>query len=126
MEKTTNNNRKKGGRPTKAVKQKYLLGVKCNLVEKKFILQNAKAVGVSVSEFLRNVGLKRQTVRKVKELPPEVLLRLATLNHIAANLNQIAKKRNSFDELNALERAELHFAVEQIKQFVKDLKSYFQ
>ena len=66
MEKTTNNNRKKGGRPTKAVKQKYLLGVKCNLVEKKFILQNAKAVGVSVSEFLRNVGLKRQAVRKVE------------------------------------------------------------
>ncbi len=30
-----------------------------------------------------------------------------TFNHIAANLNQIAKKRNSGEELNALERASL-------------------
>ena len=124
MEKTTNNNRKQGGRPTKAVKQKYLLGVKCNLVEKKMVLQNAKAVGVTVSEFLRNVGLKRQAVRKVKVLPQEVLLRLATLNHIAANLNQVAKKRNRFDELNAIERAGLIQLANDLKQLVIDIKNY--
>ena len=124
MEKTTNNNRKKGGRPIKAVKQKYLLGVKCNLVEKKFILQNAKAVGSSVSEFLRNVGLKRQAVRKVKALPQEVLLGLGTMNHMSANLNQIAKKRNRFDELNAVEKAGLTQLANELKKLVSDIKNY--
>src|SRR4029078_12755579 len=124
MEKTTNNNRKKGGRATKAVKQKYLLGVKCNLVEKKFILQNAKAVGVSVSEFLRNVGLKRHPVRKLKVLPQEVLLGLGTMNHMSANLHQIGTKRNRFDELNALEKAGLTQLASELKKLVADIKNY--
>ena len=68
MEKISNTTRKRSGRPSKAVKQKYLLGVKCNLAEKKFILQNEKAVGVSLSEFLRSAGLKRQAGRKIKIL----------------------------------------------------------
>ena len=75
---------------------------------------------------MRVTGLSGKIDMNKKIVPREVLQGIADLNHMAANLNQIAKKRNSFDELNALERAELQSAVEQIKQFVKDFKNYFQ
>jgi len=126
MEEHKNYIRNKGGRPAKAIKRNKLIGVKCNTTERCVIEAKAKAAELTLSEFLRVTGLCGKIDMKKKNIPREVLKGIADLNHIAANLNQIAKKRNSFDELNALERAELHFAVEQIKQFVKDLKSYFQ
>ena len=43
----------------------------------------------------------------VKTIPKEVLMLSGALNHVGALLNQVAKKRNSNDELNALERADL-------------------
>ena len=63
---------------------------------------------------------------KEKLLTKEILLFTATLNHLAANMNQVAKKRNSLDELNAIERAELNQLSGQIKQLAKDIKSYLQ
>ncbi len=59
-------------------------------------------------------------------IPREVLQAIGDLNHMAANLNQIAKKRNSFDELNALERAELFFSAGQLKTFINNFKNHFQ
>ncbi len=61
-----------------------------------------------------------------KTLPKEVLFFTATLNHMAANMNQIAHKRNCNDELNAIERAELNVLSQQVKQLVNDIKSYLQ
>jgi hypothetical protein len=45
---------------------------------------------------------------------------------MAANMNQIAHKRNCNDELTAIERAELNFLSQQVKQLVNDIKSYLQ
>ena len=56
----------------------------------------------------------------------DVLQFAGTLNHIAANLNQIAKKRNSFDELSVLERARLNQQSTSLQQLVTDIKGYLQ
>ena len=74
--------------------------------------QKAKIVGVSLSEYLRQTGLNGQAVSKIKAFPKEILHFTGTLNHLAANLNQLAKKRNGIDELNALERANLNMLSE--------------
>ncbi|MEI6947345.1 mobilization protein [Paraflavisolibacter sp. H34] len=126
MKNTTNYNPDKGGRPRKAIPRNQLLGVKCSLLEKKVIEHKARAVNLTVSEFLRELGLKSQVDRWQKVLPKEVLLFQATLNHLAANLNQIAKKRNSNDELNALERAELLYLSGLVKQLAGDVKNYLR
>ena len=114
--------RNKGGRPKKAIRQKEFIGVKCTLVEKILLKQKAKVVGVSLSEYLRQTGLNGQAVSKIKAFPKEILLFTGTLNHLAANLNQVAKKRNGIDELNALERADLNLLSAQVKQLAIDIK----
>lgn len=114
--------RNKGGRPRKAIKQKEVIPVKCSLIEKIMLKQKAKAIGVPLSEYLRQGGLNGQAVSKTKAFPKEILLFTATLNHLAANLNQVAKKRNGIDELNALERADLNVLSVQVKQLAVDIK----
>jgi hypothetical protein len=49
-----------------------------------------------------------------------------TINHMAANLNQIAKKRNSGEELNALERANLKVLSGELKGTAVQIKSFLQ
>jgi methyl coenzyme M reductase subunit C-like uncharacterized protein (methanogenesis marker protein 7) len=116
----------KAGRPKKAIKQNHFIGVKCSLVEKTILRQKAKAAGLKLSEFLRESGLNGQAVGKIKALPKEVLQFAGTLNHLAANLNQVAKKRNRMDELNALERADLQMLSRQVKQLAVDIKNYLR
>ena len=116
----------KGGRPRKAIRMDQQLAVMCTLVERKLIEHKAKKSNSSTSEFLRNLALKGKPVRKIKALPKEVLLFTATLNHLAANLNQIAKKRNRFEELNAIERAELNALSQQVKQLAVDIKKWLK
>ncbi len=62
----------KGGRPSKEVKQDHFIGVKCSLVEKTLLKAKAKITGLSLSEYLRESGLKGQAVSKIKVLPKEV------------------------------------------------------
>lgn len=114
--------RNKGGRPKKAIKQKEFIGVKCSLIEKIMLKQKAKIVGVTLSEYLRQTGLNGQAVSKTKAFPKEILHFTGTLNHLAANLNQVAKKRNGIDELNALERADLNVLSQQVKQLAINIK----
>ena len=118
--------RKRGGRPKQAICRDQQLAVMCTQAERKIIEDKAKAASISNSEFLRTLGLKGQVNRKIKVLPREILLFTATLNHLAANINQVTKKRNSLDELNAIERAELNHLSGQIKQLAKDIKNYLQ
>ncbi|MDI3321312.1 plasmid mobilization protein [Pinibacter soli] len=115
-----------GGRPKKFVRRDQQLAVMCNRVERMIIETKAEKATVSVSEFLRNLALGGQVDRKVKALPKEILLFTATLNHLAANMNQVAKKRNREEELNAIERAELTVLSTQIKQFATDIKTYLK
>lgn len=116
----------KGGRPKKAVKKDQLMAIKCTLYERKVIEARAKSANLSVSEYLREIGLTGKIDRRNKALPKEVLSFTAMLNHMAANLNQIAKKRNGIDELSPLERAELKVQSGQVKEVAAQIKSYLQ
>ena len=116
----------KGGRPKKAVKRDQLVAIKCTLYERKVIEARAKSANLSVSEYLREIGLTGKIDRRNKALPKEVLSFTAMLNHMAANLNQIAKKRNGIDELSPLERAELKVQSGQVKEVAAQIKSYLQ
>jgi hypothetical protein len=117
----------KGGRPTKEVKRNQLLGVKCTTQEKETIERKAKEVALSVSEYLREGGLSSSaTVRKQKPLPKEVLLFTATLNHLAANINQIAYKRNRGDSFTPGDKVVLFGLVVEIKSLSASIKSYLK
>ena len=115
---------KKGGRPKKAIKKDQLLGVKCSLLERKVIESKARESNTSVSEYLRKLGLTGKVDMKIKTLSKEILQFKGALNHLAANLNQVAKKRNMNDELNALERASLEHQSKEIKQLANDIKNF--
>lgn len=115
---------KKGGRPRKAIKKDQLLGVKCSLLERKVIESKARESNTSVSEYLRKLGLNGKVDMKIKTLSKDILQFKGTLNHLAANLNQVAKKRNMNDELNALERASLEHQSKDIKQLANDIKNF--
>lgn len=123
-EKTTK--KSKGGRPKKAIKQNQFIGVRCSLSEKAILRQKAKAVHLTLSEFLRESGLHGQAVSKIKVLPREVLQLTTTLNQLAANMNQVAKKRNQYEQLNDTEIAGLNFMVHSLKTIAIDIKKYLQ
>ncbi len=126
MEEQKTITRNKGGRPKKAIKKDQLLAVKCSLLERKVIVARAKSAGLSVSEYLREIAMTGKIERYEKALPKEVLAHLGTINHLAANFNQIAKKRNGFDELNAMERAKLKVQSGELKDLSALIKSYLQ
>lgn len=116
----------KGGRPKKALKKDQLLQTKCTLVDKKVIQAKAKLVNLTVSEYLRHMGLSGKIDRREKVIPKEVLQLTGTINHVAANLNQIAKKRNGIDELNAFERALLKTQSDELKRLTEEIKNYLK
>lgn len=127
MEKSNENiYHRNGGRPRKAVTKNQQLAVMCTLSERKLIEEKAKTANMSKSEYLRTIGLSGKIDIKIKALPKEVLFFTATLNHLAANMNQIAHKRNCNDELTAIERAELNVLSQQVKQLANDIKSYLR
>lgn len=119
-EKTT---RKKGGRPRKAVRKEHVLALKCSLFEKKAIAIKAKSTNLSVSGYLRQMALSGKVDMRVRVLPKEVLIFTARLNHIAANLNQIARKRNGGDELEEPDRANLQAQSRELKELTDLIKS---
>jgi len=116
----------KGGRPKKDVRKDQLLALKCTLYERRIIEARAKEANLSVSEYLLKRGKTGKIVRREKTLSPEVLELKATLNHMAAYFNQIAKKRNSNEELTALERADLKIQSRDAKELVTRIKAHFQ
>lgn len=114
----------RGGRPKKAVKRDQLMAIKCTLYERKIIEAKAKKASITVSEYLREIGLTAKIDYRNKALPKEILSFTGVLNHMAANLNQIAKKRNSNDELSPLERAELKVQSGQVKDLAVQIKKF--
>jgi hypothetical protein len=126
MQQQVEDRKRKGGRPKKAVKKDQLLGVKCSLIERKAIEAKAKSANLSVSEYLREMGLSGKIIQSEKALPKEVLQKIGTLNHIAANINQIAHKRNRGDELNAMERSILFHDSAEVRQTAKDIRNYLK
>ena len=116
--------RNKGGRRAKEVKQDHFIGVKYTLIEKTLLQKKAKILGLILSEYLKESGLKGQAVSKVKALPQEVLQLAGTLNYLAANLNQIAKKRKGIEQLDALERAGLEVQSRDLKRLAEAIKNH--
>lgn len=126
MEEQDDYKKSKGGRPCKTEKRNIMIGVKCTLSEKIILENKAQSLHITLSEFLRSIGLNSKIDRHKKQIPLEVLEAIANLNHMASNLNQIAKKRNSFDELTSVDRLHLEVAVELIRRFVNDFKNSFK
>ncbi len=113
----------KGGRPRKQEHRDQKVTVMFTRIEVITVRYYAKEMRLTVSEYLRSLGLKRQVDRQAKALPREALQLAGTLNHMAANLNQIAYKRNRGDELNAIERAELMVLSGEIKEVARTVKA---
>lgn len=124
MEEQNNTKKNKGGRPKKVVKKDQLLAIKCTLYERRIIEAKAKKSSLSVSEYLREIGTTTKIDFRNKALPKEVLSLTGMLNHMAANLNQIAKKRNSNNDLSPLERAELMVRSGQVKDLAVQIKNF--
>lgn len=122
MEQEKKHIRHKGGRPSKTIKRNNPLTVKCTSLEKAIIISKAKKVNQTISEYLRTIGLSGNPVMLVRTIPKEILALCGALNHVGALLNQVAKKRNSNDELNALERADLKLLEGKIKEILEAIK----
>jgi hypothetical protein len=116
----------KGGRPKKTIKKECRVSVRCSLIQRKAIQAKAKSVNYSVSEFLLKMGLTGKIDRQEKVLPKEILQFTGTLNHLAANLNQIAKKRNGIEPLTAYDRADLLIQSGSLKQLSEAIKNYLK
>jgi SAM-dependent MidA family methyltransferase len=119
-------NKNKGGRPKKAIRKNRTITVKCSSLDKLMIRVNAQTAKMTVSEFLRELGLNRKIDSHIKELPKEVLEMRNRLNQIAANLNQVAKKKNMGEPFNALERAEAAEVCLQVKQTAQSIIDFFK
>jgi len=126
MEKKNDHIGSRGGRPKKPVRKDQLMGMKCSLFERKLIQSKAKLAKLTVSEYMRAMSLTGKIDSYEKALPKEVLQLTGTLNHLAANMNQVAKKRNSNEELNAIERANLQVLAAEIKRLAQNIKTYLQ
>ncbi|WP_298731613.1 mobilization protein [uncultured Chitinophaga sp.] len=127
MEKANKPIRNKGGRPKKELTKGQRIPIKCTSYEKMVIKAKAKKAGFTVSEYLLQLGLNGQVDSKVKMLPKEVLALTGTLNHNAANLNQLAKKHNSVtDVLTLLDRLDLLTLCKELKDLVTLVKNYLQ
>jgi hypothetical protein len=112
--------RNKAGRPKKKVTMQEQLAVMCTVIDRKIIEHKAKKAGMSISSFLREIGLKGEV--NVKTYPKEILAFTGRLNHLAANINQIAKKRNLNESLSPIDRAELKMLSEEIKELSIQIK----
>ena len=118
--------RNKGGRPKKNIRRDEQLAVMCTLVERKAIEYKARISNMSISEFLRTLGLKGHADRKIKTLPKEILQMIGILNHMAANLNQVAKKKNRDEPFNDIERDEFIQLFKEVTELIKKIRNYLQ
>ncbi len=104
MSVTENVSRNKGGRPPKKIKCDQQITVMCNLMERKVIAYKAKQAGVTLSEYLRTMGVNGKIDSSKSGLIKDILLEKATLNHTAENINQYTRKLNSTGVLSVEER----------------------
>ncbi len=118
--------RNKGGRPKKNIRRDEQLAVMCTIIERKAIEYKAKLANISVSEYLRTFGLNGRVDMKKKTLPKEVLEFKDILSHMAANLNQVAKKRNREESFNDIERDEFLKLSKDVQEVIKQIENYLQ
>ncbi len=124
METESGFRKSKGGRPKKKVKRDQQLAVMCTVIERKVIENKARETGLTLSEYLRKMGLSGKIDRYKNELIREFLQCSGKLSHLAANCNQIARKRNREDPLDPLERSQWQVMAKQVKELVGELKTF--
>ncbi|MBS0031245.1 plasmid mobilization protein [Chitinophaga sp. 22321] len=117
--------KKKVGRPSKGIKKDQFLAIKCNQWERSIIEAKASASNLTISEYLRKMGVAGKIDRREKVFPKEVLELTGTLNHLAANLNQIARIRNGIEQLSLKELSELKVQSGDLKALAEQIKAYF-
>ena len=125
MKTAIRSNNNKGGRPAKEIKRNKTITVHCSALEQRLLKEKGREAGTTVSEYLREIGLNGKIDRQKKAFPKDALLLKGTLNHIAANLNQIAKKRNSGEDLGAFMRTQLEEECEQLHTLTITIRNYF-
>ena len=119
---TNQTNRNKGGRPRAMQKRDQQLAVMCTREEREMIQQKAGASNLPVSAWLRTVALQGQTGSTKKTIPKEILLLSATLNHTAANINQLTKKHNQYQLFSDAEITRLQQLITELKQLAAGIK----
>ena len=97
----------------------------CTKAEKRYIEIRARGLGLSVSVFLREMGLKDFPPER-KTLAAEVLAFNADLAGIAGALELIANKRLDNEDLDGLQRAELLFRAKELKLLIERIKNFLQ
>jgi len=118
--------RRSGGRPKKSNKKNCFIGIRCTKEEKKLIGEKAKDLNQRPGEYLRNLGLNRQFDIRTKALPKEILQLVGTLNHLSANVNQIAKKANMDHSFSLFEHARLTMLAGEVKELAIQMKTYLK
>ena len=83
--------KKKGGRPTKALKRELRITARFSKLEHYILQQKAGKAGINVSEFLRQAAI---TVKVTARLTEEERNIIRQLIGMANNLNQMAKVAN--------------------------------
>jgi len=116
----------KGGRPKKENPRNKLLVVTCTVSERKVIKDKAQMLHISISQFLRELGIKGHVDTSKKPFPKEVLLMTATLNQMATNINQLAKKSNQNEDLHSIEKSFLNVLAEDVKQLAVEIRNYLK
>lgn len=113
----------KGGRPKVKSKRDQQLAVMCTLEERNLIEEKAKQSNSKLSVWLRSLALQGQTGSAKNKVSKEVLLFTATLNHLAANINQLTKKHNQYDLFSDEEINQLQQLITEVKQLVTAIKN---
>jgi len=126
MERSEERQARKAGRPKKQLPLSEQLAVMCTKTDRAVIQAKAKQSGRCVSAYLRELGLSGKVEIKMQTIPKEILLLKGMLSHAAANLNQIAKKKNSDEPFNALDRAEASLVLQQTKELIKQIEQFFR
>lgn len=126
MERQEVTTKNRGGRPQKAIKRNQLMAFKCTLTERKIIEAKARYADLLVSEYIRETVIDRQVDRRKKKIPPEILILTATLRQQAAYFNQIAKRRNSGEDFDPLQRVELMQRSRELKQLADKIEIHYQ
>ncbi len=125
MEQQDKTIKNKGGRPVKAVKKSRTLTFKCSAYERMIIQAKAKKAKSTTSEYLREIALTGKVDTREKLIPKEVLELTGTLNHMAANLNQMARKKNiGTDELTVMDRLALKWQSDELKDLALKIKAF--
>ena len=109
----------------RADRKNLKISVWCTPAEKRFMEVRARKAKLSASEFLRELGLK-ESLRRQKILPAEVLAFLGQLHQAIACLQIISRKRLNEEDLNAIDRAELKATAGQLEKLIKEIKTYLQ